>query len=118
MIPVTIDSGTTAKQMLAMLDSWLDEAEPDERNRLWSIISAFRGPDKDDFTGQLKMHTTAKIRLAALPKVARKLTFPIIYQEGVTDEELRELKSTPEYGHFDLHVVSAAVALLKLRGKV
>lgn len=85
----------TAKQVLAAIDQWasqqleprpsyvsaaLDRYSPlyptqfgsdyrGEGKKLWNIISAMRGPDNDDVG--LKMRTTAVLRAAVLPSLAK-----------------------------------------------
>jgi hypothetical protein len=100
-----IDKGVTAKQILAGINEWArvrhEKNQDDKQTQaLWDVFSAIRGPDDDDT--ELKYHTTAVIRMVALPHLA----------EGHGIRSARsEFVMPTEFTHFARHIHFAALAL-------
>lgn len=59
----------TLIEMLDQIDEFLARGDA-ESARLWSILTALRGPDSED--EDIKLNTTAVIRAAACPKACTK----------------------------------------------
>lgn len=103
----------TARDVLNMLDTFLssDKTDNDERQKLWNILTALRGPDNDDI--YQKERTTVPIRRAAFPKMAEQSD---IWPCGAQFMSF-SIANVPDFTprdddtHFDFHARAAARAL-------
>lgn len=52
----------TAREMLLEITDFLNHGNGQEAKKLWDVLSAFRGPDNENYNDNLKDKTTAIIR--------------------------------------------------------
>ncbi len=57
----------TARGVLDLIDERLVNLPPQERAKLWDVLTALRGPDFEDKNEELKKATTCHIRSKAFP---------------------------------------------------
>jgi len=114
----------TCRQALDVIDEMLAGLPVYERNRLWNVLTALRGPDDEDIDS--KKATTAIIRSVALPKAASiTIGFPNASILGLTNEDsegyaAHRCHSFRSYGrgpHFDEHAVLAFASLELVWGR-
>jgi hypothetical protein len=105
----------TAKEMLALLDTFLSDADLTESKKLWDVMTALRGPDNKSDT--FKDHYTIPVRVAAFPKLAAmngRETGSIFYtfddQHGYRPDSKDGGYGSP-LEHFVQHAHKAAFAL-------
>lgn len=103
--------GGAAQRALEYVDSVLAGGGP-ESKKLWDILTALRGPDRDD-QQRYKGGLTAVIRSAAFPKaaVARSRAFSADFAPSYTGQEVKTGAAGLANSHYGLHVEAAAVAL-------
>ena len=101
---MNIPQNTPATEILEALDQWGACAPSSERNTLWWVLTALRGPDSEDRA--LKLTTTAVIRAHSLPKFADRMgadvadkTRPVSIAVGTTHD------------HFNFHIALATEML-------
>ena len=86
----------TTKEALLYLRKFFNKSTEKESHKLWDILSALRGPDKE-FCGHYKDASTAVLRHAFFggkcKNVSAKAT---IYSDN---ETLRDRRNTAEYQH-------------------
>lgn len=106
----------TTREVLELIENFAKhiQGKKESSRDLWNILAALRGPDSDDFT--LKLQTTAHIRAAALPCLARSNG---AYANQGTHWKYRSYEE-PTYktkgssGHFASHIFCAVNALKEL----
>jgi hypothetical protein len=108
----------TARQVLNWLDDWFvaqHKKNTDEGPKLWNVLAALRGPDAEN-SYTLKDVTTARIRTAAFPRLAKTA-----HRLGASFSEGGKVVSVPAVPegavkHFVGHAKKAAKALgLRIR---
>jgi hypothetical protein len=105
------------RQVLDIIEDHLLSANIIEREELWNILTALRGPDEEEMQPQ-KEYTTAVIRSAAFPRLARSKGL-VATRFAAPGSTLGPLRTRPcdcgcgssNLGHFDDHIRRAAYAL-------
>ena len=97
-----IPETATATEILLAIDNWSLMAEKKrEPAKLYHILSALRGPDREN--SDLKLATTAIIRKASLPNLCHTQGATLNFE----DKAIKRDRET----HFSWHIAEAADAL-------
>lgn len=105
-----IEPKISAREILAAINEWARVCNPDEAQILWSIFTALRGPDNDDW--ELKHSHTVPIRFMVLSNLAQKsYADTFVYHPEEMYNELKALLK-PTQDHFKVHVRLAVEAIL------
>ena len=101
-----VDLESSAAEILRYLDTWSEAQEgwPDQREKLWTVLSALRGPDIAN--RELKHNTTAAIR-----RVVQHLA-----RESGATVSLEPFVRPTTNDHFSRHIRRAAEAILEMFG--
>lgn len=106
----------TAEEMLHALDEFFAAADIYERDKLWIVLSALRGPDSDDDV--IKIRYTAPIRRAIFPQAWRCMIGMFISENPEisfeAEQKLHEMSPSMHHvlsGHYFHHIRSAEMVL-------
>jgi hypothetical protein len=112
-----IDYRTTAREIIAAIDSWASDTETDreEACKLWAIFTALRGPDNEN--GFDKRDKTCYIRSSVLPNLANRAGADIVYHKAVIEYSdlhrvIELLNKADDNYHFNGHIRQAVSAIL------
>ena len=111
----------TANEVLDAINNFIADRDVQtrEKDRLWDVLSALRGPDFMDDEAPLwygiKLETTAKIRSCAFPALSNNLWGLTVCVGKVN---LNVLQDVWAYKHFNQHVKNAVLALRKMEREI
>lgn len=113
--PILMGARPEVRKMLDILDEFFTTAHVQDREDLWMILSALRGPDQSGYADS-KAEMTVYVRMAAFPKVTARKGFDVP-ADFITIHPMKVPTSTQAYReHFFSHILHAMKALGLKRG--